>query len=42
MGTIIVGLILLVIVIVALKCTIKQKKTHKCNGNCSGCGGSCH
>ena len=40
MTTLIVGLIVLAIVVLALRSTIRQSKSGGCSG-CSGCGGSC-
>ena len=40
MTTLIVGLIVLAIVVLALRSTIHQSKSGGCSG-CSGCGGSC-
>ena len=40
MTTLIVGLIVLAIVVLALRSTIRQSKSGGCSG-CSGCGDSC-
>ncbi len=40
MTTLIVGLIVLAIVVLALRSTIRQSKSGGCSG-CSGCGRSC-
>ena len=40
MTTLIVGLIVLAIVVLALRSSIRQSKSGGCSG-CSGCGGSC-
>lgn len=40
MTTLIVGLIVLAIVVLALRSTIRQSKSGGCSG-CSGCGGGC-
>lgn len=44
MGTVIVGTILAVIVIMIIYSMIKNKKSGKtqCGGDCSKCGGHCH
>lgn len=44
MGTVIVGTILAVIVIMIIYSMIKNKKRGKtqCGGDCSKCGGHCH
>lgn len=45
MGTLVVGIILLVIVGVVIKSMIKDKKAGKsiqCGGECKHCGGHCH
>ena len=45
MGTIIVGIILLVIVGFIIRSMIKDKKAGKsiqCGGECKHCGGHCH
>lgn len=42
MPTLIVGLIVLAVFILAAKKTIKDKKNGNCGCNCEGCGGHCH
>ncbi|MFA9378646.1 MAG: FeoB-associated Cys-rich membrane protein [Lachnotalea sp.] len=45
MGTIIIGLIVLVLVSLAIRSMIKDKKSGKsiqCGGDCGHCGGHCH
>ena len=45
MGTIIVGAVLLLVVGLAVRSMIRDKKAGKslqCGGDCSKCGGHCH
>ncbi|MBD5394418.1 MAG: FeoB-associated Cys-rich membrane protein [Lachnospiraceae bacterium] len=45
MGTIVVGAAVLVIVALAVRSMVKDKKAGKslqCGGNCKNCGGHCH
>lgn len=46
MGTIIVGLILIIVVLFIIKKMLKNKLAGKsisgCDGNCGHCNGSCH
>ncbi|MFG6384329.1 MAG: FeoB-associated Cys-rich membrane protein [Lachnospiraceae bacterium] len=41
MGTLIVGIIVVIITICAARSLYKDKKAGKCCGSCSGCNGSC-
>lgn len=45
MGTVVVGAVVLVIVALAVRSMVKDKKAGKslqCGGNCKNCGGHCH
>lgn len=42
MPTLIIGLIVLTVIILAAKKTIKDKKNGNCGLGCEGCGGHCH
>ncbi len=45
MGTVITGVIVLALVVLAVRSMIKSKKSGKsiqCGGDCSRCGGHCH
>jgi len=45
MGTFIIGIIVLVLVGLAVRSMIKDKKSGKsiqCGGDCKHCGGNCH
>lgn len=45
MGTVITGVIVLALVVLAVRSMIKSKKSGKsmqCGGDCSHCGGHCH
>lgn len=45
MGTVVTGVIVLALVVLAVRSMVKDKKNGKsiqCGGDCSHCGGHCH